>query len=304
MLELQGVFPIVATPFTPEGEVDWAGFEQLCRVLAKGGCHGLTLFGIAGEFYKLADPERWRMAEIMIAVCRETGVKSIVSVTDHATEVAVQTAARIESMGADALMLLPPFFLKPGADAFEHHVREVGKRVSVPLVVQYAPDQTGVAIPPEMLASIANDLPTVQDFKIECKPPGHYISRLLDLTDRSVRIHVGNAGYNMIETFQRGAVGVMPGCSMFDLYLKINTALEAGDLDAALGLHTPLLEVLNHIRQNVEMIIALEKHILMRRGVIASDYCRRPTYAIDDHDRSLFEVLYERIAPHLDEVKG
>ncbi|MEM1356481.1 MAG: dihydrodipicolinate synthase family protein, partial [Planctomycetota bacterium] len=110
------------------------------------------------------------------------------------------------------------------------------------------------------------------------------------------------AGYNMIETFRRGAVGAMPGCSMFDVYLKITAALEAGQLEAALNLHTPLLEILNHIRQNVEMIIAFEKHILMRRGVIASDYCRRPTYAIDDHDRSLFEVLYRRLEPTLESI--
>ncbi|MEO0964644.1 MAG: dihydrodipicolinate synthase family protein [Planctomycetota bacterium] len=302
MLELRGVFPIVATPFTPNGEVDWASFDRLCRVLAAGGCHALTLFGIAGEFYKLTDAERSRMADAMIAVCQETRVSSIVSVTDHATEIAVATAKRLEANGADTLMLLPPYFLKPGADAFDHHVRQVGQSVSIPVMVQYAPEQTGVAIPPAVLAAIANDLPTVQDFKIECKPAGHYISRLVELTDGRVRVHVGNAGYNMVEAFARGAVGSMPGCSMFDLYLKIDAALNDQRIDDAVDLHTRLLEVLNHIRQNVEMIIAFEKHILMRRGVIASDYCRRPTFAIDEHDRDLFERLYTRIEPFLGPV--
>lgn len=296
MKPLQGIFPIVATPFLPDGEIDWPGFDKLCRVLAKEGCHALTLFGIAGEYYKLADDERWQMAERLIAICRETGVPSIISVTDHATEVAVKTARRFQAMGADSLMLLPPYFLKPGADA---HIRAVGRAVEIPIMLQYAPEQTGVAISPQVLAAIANDLPTIQDFKIECKPAGHYITRLLELTNHRVRIHVGNAGYNMIETHQRGAVGAMPGCSMFDLYLRIMAHLDAGETDAALDLHDALLSVLNHIRQNVEMIIRFEKHILMRRGVIAHDTCRSPSYDADRHDLELFEILYKRIQPHL-----
>ncbi|MEM6312930.1 MAG: dihydrodipicolinate synthase family protein [Planctomycetota bacterium] len=299
MLKLQGICPIVATPFDADGRVDGASFERLCHTLAAGGCHGLTLFGIAGEYYKLTDAERAELLGRLVDVCRSRGVPSIVSVTDQATEVAVETARRYQAAGADSLMLLPPFFLKPSAAAVEAHVRAVGAAVDIPVMLQYAPEQTGVAIPPETLAGIANDLPTVRDMKIECKPAGHYISRLLELTDGAVRVHVGNAGFNMIETFRRGAVGVMPGCSMFDVYLDIDAALRTGDLPRALDTHTALLALLNHIRQNVEMIIAFEKHILMRRGVIASDHCRLPGYALDAEDRALFEVLYERIEPRL-----
>ncbi len=298
-LKLEGICPIVTTPFTPDGEVDWPGFERVCRVLANNGCNALTLFGIAGEYYKLADNERWEMAERLIAICKETGVPSIISVTDHATEVAVKTAKRFEKMGADSLMLLPPYFLKPPADA---HIRTVGQAVNIPIMLQYAPEQTGVAIAPEVLAKIARDLPTIQDFKIECKPAGHYITKLLELTEGKVRIHVGNAGFNMIETYQRGAVGAMPGCSMFDVYIKVLNHLKAGNLDEAIRLHDALLSILNHIRQNVEMIIAFEKHIFMRRGVIESDYCRKPTYDIDRHDLNLFETLYNRTLPFLDEI--
>ncbi len=298
-LKLEGICPIVATPFTPEGEVDWTSFERLIRTLVRNGCDALTLFGIAGEYYKLADAERWEMAERLIAICKETGVPSIVSVTDHATEVAVKTARRFEKMGADSLMLLPPHFMKPPANA---HIRAVGKAVEIPIMLQYAPEQTGVAISPEVLADIANEIPTIQDFKIECKPAGHYITRLLELTGGKVRIHVGNAGFNMIETFQRGAVGAMPGCSMFDLYIRVNNALLRGDMDEALELHDVLLSILNHIRQNVEMIIRFEKLILMRRGIIESDYCRKPSFEADRYDIDLFDTLYTRTEKHFGEL--
>lgn len=294
--------PIVAAPFTSDGAVDMDSFEKLCHTLARNGCHALTLFGIAGEYYKMNDAERLALAECMIPICHEHGVLAILSVTDHAAEVAVKQARQWESLGADVLMLLPPFFLKPPAAALEAHIRAVGSAVETPVMVQYAPEQTGVPISPDILAGIANDLPTVQDFKIECKPAGHYITRLLDMTNHSVRIHVGNAGYNMIEMHQRGAVGAMPGCSMFDVYLQIHAALQAGDLTTAIDIHTDLLAMLNHIRQNVEMIIAFEKHILMRRGILPNDVCRQPTYPIDSHDQALFDTLFERIQPRFKEL--
>ncbi len=304
MRELRGVFPIIATPFHPDGSIDHASLRQLVRVLAHGGCDALTLFGIAGEYYKLSDDERISMAEMVIAECRSLNVPSIVSVTDHATDLAVHTARRWSEMGADALMLLPPFFLKPGAALIDVHVRAIANAVpNTPIMLQYAPEQTGVAIAPAALAQLAKDLPNVQDFKIECRPVGPYITRLLELTSGSVRCHVGNAGYNMIEAYDRGAVGVMPGCSMFDLYLQIERACVRQERERAFELHTALLSLLNQIRQDVEMIIRFEKHILMRRGVIASDTCRRPSHEPDAFEWRMFNDLFDRLVPLLGPLK-
>lgn len=296
MIEPTGLLPIVATPFTPDGEVDRESFINLLDTLAQWGADGLTLFGIAGEYYKLTDDERVWMTELLAARCKELGVLSVVSVTDHAAEVAAKRARQWIELGAESLMLLPPFFLKPGAAAVEHHIRAVAAAVpDTPIMVQYAPEQTGVAIPPATFARIANDLSNVRDFKIECKPPGRYITQLLELTDQPVRIHVGNAGYNMIEAFDRGAVGVMPGCSMTDVYRQVLDAHAVGDRPREIEIHAALLAVLNQIRQNVEMIIRFEKHILMRRGAIAHDICRSPTHEHDEFERELFDSLYPLI---------
>ena len=59
--QIKGIFPIVATPFTDEGDVDEDSFQQLVRHLVGTGVNGLTLFGIASEFYKLADEEKLRL---------------------------------------------------------------------------------------------------------------------------------------------------------------------------------------------------------------------------------------------------
>jgi 4-hydroxy-tetrahydrodipicolinate synthase len=301
-VKVQGVCPIVATPFDSNGNVDYAGLRAVIRWLAAGGCPAVTLFGIAGEYYKLTDEERRRIIEAAVEECRRAGVGSVVSVTDHSTEAAVRQAQYTESAGADVVMLLPPFFLKPSPAAVCEHTLAVARAVSLPIMLQYAPEQTGVGIPPETLAQLAREAPNVCIFKVECRPPGGYISRLLEITGGAVSVLSGNAGFQMIETYDRGAVGVMPGCSMFDLYLRIDRHYRRGERAEALSLHGKLLPMLNHIRQDVEMIIAYEKRILQRRGVIASDACRRPTFRADARHDGLFEDLWAALEPELQPV--
>lgn len=298
-MELKGICPIIATPFTLSGEVDYDSFENLVHTLCKGGCQAVTLFGIAGEYYKLSDEESLRLAKLTIDICkRYDNTQSILSVTQHATELAVKRARQYEELGADNLMMLPPFFLKPGATALYDHMKAVGGAVKIPVMAQYAPEQTGVAIQPQVFAQLNDECPNIKYYKIECKPAGGYISALLPKLHKDASIFVGNAGYQFIECFDRGAVGAMPGCSMFDIYLKMYNEYCSGDRAAAMETHnTSILPMLNHIRQNVEMIIAYEKRILFRRGIIVSDYCRRPAFTTDSFFDSLFDEHYERIAP-------
>ena len=104
LTEIKGICPIVAAPFTDNGEVDYESLDKLVKHLLNGGCHAVTLFGIAGEYYKLSDDEREKMAQVTIKAAKEVGGKTIISVTDHSTEVAVKRAKQFEEMGADCLM--------------------------------------------------------------------------------------------------------------------------------------------------------------------------------------------------------
>ena len=296
MVEIKGICPIIATPFADNGEVDYASMENLIKELIKGGCHGVTLFGIAGEYYKLSDDERKKMVELTVRVCKENGGKSIISVTDHATEVAVKQAKFFEETGADCLMLLPPFFLKPGAGYLYEHMKAIAKAVTIPIMAQYAPEQTGVAIAPTVFKQLGEECPNVIYYKIECKPAGPYISNLIDLTGGNVKIFVGNAGFQLIEAMDRGAIGAMPGCSMYDVYLDIYNRYVSGDKKGALEAHNALLPMLNHIRQNVEQIISFEKRILKLRGIIKSDYCRKPSYDTDEYFDKLFKEFYSEMS--------
>lgn len=296
MTEIKGICPIIAAPFTESGEVDYNGLENLVKTLIQGGCGAVTLFGIAGEYYKLSDDERTKMAEVTVKATKEAGGKTIISVTDHSTEVAVARAKQFEAFGADCLMLLPPFFLKPGAKYLYEHMKAIANAVKIPIMAQYAPEQTGVAIPPETFCKLEKECPNMIYYKIECKPAGPYVTNLMKLTDGKMKIFVGNAGFQLIECMDRGAAGAMPGCSMYDVYLDIYNNYASGNREKAIELHNKLLPMLNHIRQNVEQIISFEKRILKRRGIITCDYCRKPSYDTDEYFDKLFDEFYDEMS--------
>ena len=294
-MEIKGICPIAPAVYNANGEVDCQEYESCCSELIKRGAQALTLFGIAGEYYKMDYEEEGGLIESTVRVCHANGVPAIVSNTRHSTEVAVKWAKRIEASGADCMMVLPPFFLKPGGAALFAHIDAVCSSVKIPVMFQYAPEQTGVAIAPEILAGLAAKHQNLAYFKIECKPPGAYIAALSKLLPADRKIFVGNAGFQMIEGFRRGAYGVMPGPSMPDVYRKIWDALLVGDDAEAQRVHDKLNALLNHIRQNVEMIIHYEKEILRRRGFITSAYCRHPGYVADPVADRLFDELYRMI---------
>lgn len=299
MKDVKGVIPIVAATFTENGELDFESMRSLIRHLAKIGCNGMALFGIAGEYYKLTDEEQFKSIHVMVEECRKADVASVVSITQHSTKAAIERAKYAEAAGADCLMLLPPFFLKPSGQDLYDHLRNVATSVKIPVMVQYAPEQTGVSIAPSVLGQIQKEADNPIYYKIECKPAGPYISSLLKIIGNDTRIFAGNAGYQMIESFDRGAVGVMPGCSMSELYIKIYRLYMAGKRMEAIELHNKLLPILNHIRQNVEMIICYEKKILALRGIIASDYCRAPRFTGDKLMDEMFYMYYEQIKDYL-----
>lgn len=286
---IKGVNPIAAVPFRDDGELDEPGFSRMLTHLAGTGIDGLTLFGIASEFPKLSDDERERLATRFISDLAGSGVFRAMSVTDHSTELAVKRARRYQQMGADALMLLPPFFLKPSPQTVASHITQVLEAVTIPVMVQYAPGETGLPIPPEELAQVAQRYPHAV-FKIECNPPVDYTRAFLQ---QAPGAHVlnGYAGLYMLQMLAVGGKGVMPGCSFSEVYVQIYRAWREGRIGQAEALHQRLLPWITRWMSHCEYIIQVEKTILRQRGIIASDYCRHPGWMLTPEDRQGIETF-------------
>ncbi len=300
MKEIKGMCPIIPTPYTVRGEVDYDGLRSILKTRAEAGVDAFTLFGIGGEYYKQSDEESRQMVKVVVDECHRLDIPLIISVTQHATIVACKWAQYLEAAGADCLMVLPPFFLKPSGEDVYQHTKAIADAVKIPILAQYAPEQTGVSIGPDVWKRLSEECANAKYFKIECKPSGAYISKMMNIMKPEPRIFIGNCGLQMIEAFDRGAIGVMPGSALAEIYIKIYREFFAGRRDEAIRYHNAILPLYNHIRQNVEMVNLFEKRILKLRGIIESDFCRKPCFMPDQEDERLFRMYYEQLKPLLE----
>ena len=165
MEPLHGVCTIALTPFTEGGDVDEKGIASLSSLYRDAGVHGVTVLGMMGEAHKLSDAERTRVMQGYLRAV-EGRVPIIVGCSAPATRVAIERAREAESAGAAAVMVAPPNNVRNLDLVFEHY-RRVSESVSVPVVVQDEPVNTGVTIPAPFLAWVLNELVYFSYYKTE-----------------------------------------------------------------------------------------------------------------------------------------
>ncbi|MFC4597684.1 dihydrodipicolinate synthase family protein [Cohnella hongkongensis] len=298
MREIRGVIPILAAPFTSDGaDIDYDDLRRLVDFVIGEGVHGVALLGVASEFYKISDEERRRMIEVTIEQAAGR-VPVIVNITQHASELAVKDARHAEEAGADAIMLIPPYFMSPSNAAVSAHIQAVARQTELPMIIQYAPDVTGAGIPAETFLEFSRSRKGQVYIKAESVPPGALISTLLEQTEGRLGAFIGNSARQMIDALQRGAYGLMPGCSMVRVYVEIYNEFVHGSREKAADMFDRLLPVINMFSQTAETLIRYEKMILHRRGVLKTDYCRTPAYTPDQAYAEWLDVYSKHMVRH------
>jgi len=292
MTELRGVIPITATPFDAEGRVDEDSIVTLVEFEARCGVHGLNVLGIMGEFHKLTESERRRVAEVFIKSA--AGRFPIVVGTSHAgTGACIELSQAAEAAGAAAVMVAPPPGLK-GDAAILAHYRAVAGALSIPIVVQDEPVTTGVIMPPDLIVRIGTELPACRYVKLEEPPTPTKITALRRLvgSDR-LRIFGGMNGMYFFEELSRGAIGIMTGVAVPDILVKVYDLFAAGNTAGAAEMYDRYASYIRYEGQ-VGVGIALRKEVLRLRGAIRSSYVRPPGPALDDVTRAELRAILER----------
>lgn len=302
---LHGVYPIVVTPFLPNGSVDFDSLGQLVDYLLDQGAHGLGLFGNASEGYALLPAERIAMLQLIVK--RVNGrVPLVVSSGHTGAEGAVALSKEAEDLGADALMVLPPYLLKPDADGLMHYFAAISKAVTIPIMLQDAPLMTQVSMPVALLARMARELEHVRAAKVEAPATAPKIGALKKALGEDIAgfdIFGGLNGQFLIEEFQRGAVGTMPSSDITSTYVAIWNHLERGETSLAWN---RFIQALPLIRYELQpgLGVSAAKHNLVAAGVIRSATVRNPTQSLDADGLTELVTLRELAASHLHDLSN
>ncbi len=289
MRQLRGVFPILNTTFHPDGRVDLESQRRLIQHLLEAGAHGLGLFGNASEGYALLAEER---IEILKMTVQEVNgrVPLVVSSGHTGTDAAVQLSKEAEDLGADALMVLPPFYMKTDADGLLYYFGEISRAVRIPIMIQDAPLMTQVQLPVALLSRMSAALEQVRYVKIEAPPTAPKVSAVVDAGGPVV--FGGLNGQFMIEEINRGACGVMPGSDMIPVYVEIWNRLQQGDQANAWRIFAQALPLMRYELQP-GMGVSAMKHNLVAAGVIRSARVRHPTTSLDARCLGELKILRE-----------
>ena len=277
----QGVAPILVTPFKDDGKVDVAGLLRLVdHLLAQGALGGFGVFGNAGEGYTLLPSEKRRLLD---AIVRHLDGRApvIAGVGATGTEAAVEACKEAEGLGAAGLMVLPPYYLRPDADGLMFFYSAISHAVGVPVMVQDAPLLTQVAMPPALLARMAREIEHVDYAKIEAPPTAPKITGTLEAAGDRLTLFGGLHGQFMIEEWQRGSRGIMPGSDLVSVYCSIWSALENGETESAWSAFQRALPLIRYELQPGLGVSAM-KHNLVHAGVLESAAVRHPTRSLDE----------------------
>ncbi|TVQ94119.1 MAG: 4-hydroxy-tetrahydrodipicolinate synthase [Deltaproteobacteria bacterium] len=152
--EYRGVFTAIATPFGENGEVDLRAFERLARRQLERGIHGLVVCGTTGETPTLSQQE-W--ASLVAAGVEHSDGKTpvIAGVGTNDTRSTVRNIERAAALGADAGLVVFPYYNKPNPEGIRQHVRACLKP-GLPLMLYHVPGRTGQRLSGELLAEVCS----------------------------------------------------------------------------------------------------------------------------------------------------
>lgn len=277
--QFRGVIPVLPTAFGPDGGLDHPSFSKVLDHVVDLQVPAVMFPGFASEYYKLDEAEKSLLGRHVIERTRGTDTRAILAVQGHATTLAIREAQTWVDMGVDGLNLLPPHYMSPDTDAVMEHCSTVlGAVPETPVLVQIAPGGPA-PITPGMIRELASAHPNLAAVKIESRPPYGFISALTGDAE-SIACFAGSGGLFMVDSLDCGAVGVQPGSGFVEVYQLIHRAWSAGDLDHAGSLFGRLLRYLVGWATDQERMVAIEKLILQRRGLISDATCRAPHRAL------------------------
>jgi 4-hydroxy-tetrahydrodipicolinate synthase len=154
MSGFRGTYTVMITPFDERGEVDVAALRAFVDWQIAEGIHGLIPLGSTGEFLSLSDDENALVAETVI--CQAAGrVPVLVGTGAEDTREVVRLSRRAETLGADGVMIIPPFYSTPTEDELFTHYRTVSDAIGIPIMVYNNPATANVDLRPELVARLS-----------------------------------------------------------------------------------------------------------------------------------------------------
>lgn len=244
-MDIRGSICALATPFAADGSLDLPAYGRLIDYQLEGGTQGLVVAGSTGEAHMLDAGEFDRL--VTFAVKHVAGRVPVIAGTgDAATAKAVEATRHAAGLGADAALVVAPYYVRPTQEGMRRHFLEVADHAGLPIVLYNVPSRTACDMQPETVAKLAGH-PAIIGVK-EARGDDERIQALAKLV-RPGFVYLSGDDYSAARAMLAGAAGTVSVVAnlvpkAFRAFCDAATAHDAAATARCSGALAPLLEAL------------------------------------------------------------
>ena len=199
----RGSYTVTVTPFTDdESGVDLDRMNAFLDWQMAVGVPGVIVLGSTGEFLTVSEEERTQLVEATVAKCRGR-IKVLVGTMDAHTPNAVRHSVEAERLGADGLMIIPPYYYTPTEDEIHGYYRAICEATSIPIMLYNNPFTSNVDMSAKLVARLTRDFEQVRYIKEASMDVGRVFD-VIEATDGVMNVF---AGERICESYALGAIG-------------------------------------------------------------------------------------------------
>ena len=234
-MEFRGAFTALVTPFM-NGNFDEAAYRDLVEWQIESGIDGLVPCGTTGEAATMTHAEQGEVIRVCVEQAKGR-VPVIAGAGSNNTREAVELTRLAEQAGADAVLLISPYYNKPTPSGLVAHFKAVADETSVPIIIYNVPGRTGLNMQAPTVARIAKEVPRVVGIK-EATGDLKQVSEVTEFCGKDFALLSGDdfTALPLLSVGGRGVISVVSNI-VPDIVSHMCAAFAAGDATTALDLH-------------------------------------------------------------------
>lgn len=284
------VITAMVTPFNEKREIDYPAVERLAKHLVNTGSDAVLVAGTTGESPTLTHEEEY---ELLYAVKGTVSgsAKVIMGAGSNSTRTAVDVTKKVESLGADAILSVVPYYNKPNQQGMIEHFGAIAKSTNLPIILYNIPSRTGVNMLPQTVAFLAKEYSNIVALK-QSNSDLDLISELKAQCPKDFAIYCGDDSLTlpMLSLGAHGVISVASHVVGEEIKSMIHN-YKSGQVKAARNMHQMLFPLFKKLFMAPNPVPV--KAVLSRLKMI-ENYVRRPLFELNEFERSeLFDCLNE-----------
>ena len=291
MIKIEGIITPIVTPFNRDAtqSINYVATEKLINHLINHGVNGIFILGSNGEFHVIDDDEKIEMTKQVVSIVGGR-VPVYVGTGCCSTRATMRLSRTVETVGADALSIITPYFLKPTDENLYMHYKTIAENVNIPIVLYNIPKSTGCPLSAEVVERLA-DIENIQAIKDSSGDVETLEAYAAICKRKQLKLLVGSDSKISI-AYKLGASGAVAGTSnvIVETLVELDKALRGGNDDKAQQLQKDI-DVLRGVL-NLGTVPSVMKRATELAGIAEVGPARLPVQELTKgDDEKIREVL-------------